>query len=80
MTILLETKGLPVNCTNMQKHITNILKHSLPPVVNDFRDASLSLLSSHFKQSQDGAHMGRVEFIPINWHRVLHGDATGVDE
>uniref|UniRef100_A0A8C7VCD7 DDHD domain containing 2 n=1 Tax=Oncorhynchus mykiss TaxID=8022 RepID=A0A8C7VCD7_ONCMY len=48
--------------------------------VNDFRDASLSLLSSHFKQSQDGAHMGRVEFIPINWHRVLHGDATGVDE
>uniref|UniRef100_A0A8C8CKS3 DDHD domain-containing protein n=1 Tax=Oncorhynchus tshawytscha TaxID=74940 RepID=A0A8C8CKS3_ONCTS len=48
--------------------------------VNDFRDASLSLLSSHFKQSQDGTHMGRVEFIPINWHRVLHGDATGVDE
>ncbi|XP_013987908.2 phospholipase DDHD2 isoform X1 [Salmo salar] len=48
--------------------------------VNDFRDASLSLLSSHFKQGQDGAHMGRVEFLPVNWHRVLHGDATGVDE
>ncbi|XP_041743871.2 phospholipase DDHD2-like isoform X2 [Coregonus clupeaformis] len=48
--------------------------------VNDFRGASLSLLSSHFKQSQDGAHMGRVEYLPVNWHQVLHGDATGVDE
>ncbi|XP_029536698.1 phospholipase DDHD2-like isoform X1 [Oncorhynchus nerka] len=48
--------------------------------VNDFRGASLSLLSSHFKQSQDGTHMGRVEFLPVDWHRVLHGDATGVDE
>ncbi|CAB1353964.1 unnamed protein product, partial [Coregonus sp. 'balchen'] len=48
--------------------------------VNDFRGASLSLLSSHFKQSQDGAHMGRVEYLPVNWHQVLHGDATGVDD
>lgn len=53
---------------------------SLPHVVNDFRGASLSLLSSHFKQSQDGTRMGRVEFLPVDWHRVLHGDATGVDE
>uniref|UniRef100_A0A673X2X8 DDHD domain containing 2 n=1 Tax=Salmo trutta TaxID=8032 RepID=A0A673X2X8_SALTR len=48
--------------------------------VNDFRGASLSLLSSHFKQSQDRTRMGRVEFLPVDWHRVLHGDATGVDD
>ncbi|XP_036953894.1 phospholipase DDHD2-like [Acanthopagrus latus] len=48
--------------------------------VNDFRSASLSLLASHYKQAQQDGQIGRVEFLPVNWHSSLHGDATGVDE
>ncbi len=48
--------------------------------VNDFRSASLSLLASHYKRAQQDGKIGRVEFLPVNWHSALHGDATGVDE
>lgn len=48
--------------------------------VNDFRSASLSLLASHYKRAQQDGKVGRVEFLPVNWHSALHGDATGVDE
>lgn len=49
-------------------------------LVNDFRSASLSLLASHYKHAQQEGKVGRVEFLPVNWHSALHGDATGVDE
>lgn len=48
--------------------------------VNDFRSASLSLLASHYKRAQEEGKIGKVEFLPVNWHSALHGDATGVDE
>lgn len=48
--------------------------------VNDFRSASLSLLASHYKSAQQDGKIGKVEFLPVNWHSALHGDATGVDE
>ncbi|KAG7280901.1 hypothetical protein CRUP_009187 [Coryphaenoides rupestris] len=53
---------------------------SIIQCVNDFRSASLSLLSSHYKRGQEEGRVGRVEFLPVNWHNALHGDATGVDE
>lgn len=53
---------------------------SIIQCVNDFRSASLSLLSSHYKRAQQQDQVGRVEFLPVNWHSALHGDATGVDE
>lgn len=53
---------------------------SIIQCVNDFRSASLSLLSSHYKRAQQADQVGRVEFLPVNWHSALHGDATGVDE
>lgn len=53
---------------------------SIIQCVNDFRSASLSLLASHYKRAQQDGHVGRVEFLPVNWHSALHGDATGVDE
>ncbi|XP_036381994.1 phospholipase DDHD2-like isoform X2 [Megalops cyprinoides] len=53
---------------------------SIIQCVNDFRSASLSLLNTHFKKAQDERKIGRVEFLPVNWHSALHGDATGVDE
>ncbi|XP_034728626.1 phospholipase DDHD2 isoform X2 [Etheostoma cragini] len=53
---------------------------SIIQCVNDFRSASLSLLASHYKHAQKDGQIGRVEFLPVNWHNALHGDATGVDE
>ncbi|XP_075955116.1 triacylglycerol hydrolase DDHD2 isoform X1 [Anarhichas minor] len=53
---------------------------SIIQCVNDFRSASLSLLASHYKRAQQDGEVGRVEFLPVNWHSALHGDATGVDE
>ncbi|KAK5604153.1 Phospholipase ddhd2 [Crenichthys baileyi] len=53
---------------------------SIIQCVNDFRSVSLCLLASHYKRSQQEGHVGRVEFLPVNWHSALHGDATGVDE
>ncbi|XP_042187436.1 phospholipase DDHD2 isoform X2 [Oncorhynchus tshawytscha] len=53
---------------------------SIIQCVNDFRSASLSLLGSHYRRGQEEGRVGRVEFLPVNWHSALHGDATGVDE
>ncbi|XP_006820775.1 SEC23-interacting protein-like, partial [Saccoglossus kowalevskii] len=52
---------------------------SIVECVDDFRSVSLSLLQSHFGHHQDEGKVGRVEFLPVSWHSVLHGDATGVD-
>lgn len=45
--------------------------------VNDFRSVSLSMLQSHFRKAQEQQQVGRVEFLPVNWHSSLH--STGVD-
>ncbi|XP_038240768.1 phospholipase DDHD2 isoform X3 [Dermochelys coriacea] len=47
------------------------------PCVNDFRNVSLSMLQAHFKKAQEEQQIGRVEFLPVNWHSPLH--STGVD-
>ncbi|XP_052099369.1 phospholipase DDHD2-like isoform X2 [Mytilus californianus] len=48
--------------------------------VDDFRSISLELQKSHFRKYKDENRIGRVEFLPVLWHSVLHGDATGVDQ
>uniref|UniRef100_A0AAX7VBC6 SEC23 interacting protein n=1 Tax=Astatotilapia calliptera TaxID=8154 RepID=A0AAX7VBC6_ASTCA len=53
--------------------------HDEVPDVDDFRNVSLKLLQSHFKKSLDEHAISRVEFLPVQWHTALHGDATGVD-
>ncbi|XP_075412795.1 triacylglycerol hydrolase DDHD2 isoform X2 [Tenrec ecaudatus] len=50
---------------------------SIVQCVNDFRSVSLNLLQTHFKKAQEHQHIGRVEFLPVNWHSPLH--STGVD-
>lgn len=45
--------------------------------MNDFRNVSLSMLQAHFKKAQEQQQVGRVEFLPVNWHSSLH--STGVD-
>ncbi|KAM4607639.1 SEC23-interacting protein [Polymixia lowei] len=52
---------------------------SMVECVDDFRNVSLKLLQSHFKKPQDEHVISRVEFLPVQWHQALHGDATGVD-
>ncbi|XP_041866400.1 SEC23-interacting protein isoform X2 [Melanotaenia boesemani] len=52
---------------------------SMIECVDDFRTVSLKLLHSHFKKSLDEHAVSRVEFLPVQWHTALHGDATGVD-
>nr|XP_046258778.1 SEC23-interacting protein isoform X2 [Scatophagus argus] len=52
---------------------------SMIECVDDFRSVSLKLLHSHFKKSVDEHAISRVEFLPVQWHTALHGDATGVD-
>nr|XP_034995456.1 phospholipase DDHD2 isoform X1 [Zootoca vivipara] len=49
---------------------------SIVQCVNDFRNVSLSMLPAHFKNAQEQQQIGRVEFLPVNWHSTLH---TGVD-
>ncbi|XP_009879816.1 PREDICTED: phospholipase DDHD2 [Charadrius vociferus] len=50
---------------------------SIVQCVNDFRNVSLSMLQAHFKRAQEEQRIGRVEFLPVNWHSSLH--STGVD-
>uniref|UniRef100_A0A8C6R407 Phospholipase DDHD2 n=1 Tax=Nannospalax galili TaxID=1026970 RepID=A0A8C6R407_NANGA len=50
---------------------------SIVQCVNDFRTVSLNLLQTHFKKAQENQQIGRVEFLPVNWHSPLH--STGVD-
>ncbi|XP_011370646.1 triacylglycerol hydrolase DDHD2 isoform X5 [Pteropus medius] len=50
---------------------------SIVQCVNDFRSVSLNLLQTHFKKAQENQQIGRVEFLPVNWHSPLH--STGVD-
>uniref|UniRef100_A0A8C9NVM0 DDHD domain containing 2 n=1 Tax=Serinus canaria TaxID=9135 RepID=A0A8C9NVM0_SERCA len=50
---------------------------SIVQCVNDFRNVSLSMLQAHFRKAQEQQQVGRVEFLPVNWHSSLH--STGVD-
>jgi len=55
----------------------DLAKGSCSFPVNDFRNVSLSMLQAHFKRAQEQQQIGRVEFLPVNWHSSLH--STGVD-
>ncbi|NWH70652.1 DDHD2 Phospholipase, partial [Piaya cayana] len=50
---------------------------SIVQCVNDFRAVSLGMLQAHFRKAQEQQQIGRVEFLPVNWHSALH--STGVD-
>ncbi|KAK3851842.1 hypothetical protein Pcinc_041540, partial [Petrolisthes cinctipes] len=48
--------------------------------VDDFRKLGRTLLSTHFREAVEAGEAGRVEVLPISWHKALHGEATGIDE
>ncbi|XP_024084166.1 mucin-5AC-like isoform X1 [Cimex lectularius] len=45
---------------------------TLVPVVDDFRAISLQLVQSHFKTASNCGNVGRIEILPVEWHRALH--------
>ncbi|KAK9509364.1 hypothetical protein O3M35_006699 [Rhynocoris fuscipes] len=45
---------------------------SLVQVVDDFRSVSLQLVQSHFRSGTENGNVGRVEVLPVEWHRALH--------
>nr|XP_033804739.1 phospholipase DDHD2 isoform X5 [Geotrypetes seraphini]XP_033804741.1 phospholipase DDHD2 isoform X5 [Geotrypetes seraphini]XP_033804742.1 phospholipase DDHD2 isoform X5 [Geotrypetes seraphini]XP_033804743.1 phospholipase DDHD2 isoform X5 [Geotrypetes seraphini] len=59
--------------------VCDLWLRSIIQCVNDFRDISLNLLHSHFKEALEQNKVGRVEFLPVNWYSALHADTTGVD-
>nr|XP_055064700.1 phospholipase DDHD2 isoform X2 [Misgurnus anguillicaudatus] len=58
----------------------DIRLRSIVHCVNEFRNASNGLINSRFRQGENTSTAGRVEYLPVNWHRVLHGESTGVDK
>ena len=40
---------------------------------------SLMMLRDHYDELAGGRAIGRVEFIPVQWHSRLHDDSTGLD-
>lgn len=49
-------------------------------LVDDLRKVSLQMLFDHHEELSGGRAIGRVEFLPVQWHSKLHNDSTGVDE
>ncbi|KAL4231202.1 S23-interacting protein [Mactra antiquata] len=60
--------------------VCDIRFRSIIECVDDFRSISQSLLSSHFTEYVESNRIGRVEYLPIQWHTAVHGDATGIDK
>ncbi|KAJ7333544.1 S23-interacting protein [Desmophyllum pertusum] len=48
--------------------------------VDDLRKVSLQMLFDHQEELSRGRAIGRVEFLPVQWHSKLHNDSTGVDQ
>ena len=48
--------------------------------VDTFRELGDDLVSTHFHQSVERGEVGRVEVLPVSWHKALHSDTHGIDE
>ncbi|XP_055913448.1 mucin-2 isoform X2 [Eupeodes corollae] len=53
---------------------------SVEEVVDEFRSIALQLVQSHYKNSVESGHVGRVEVLPVSWHSELHSEEFGIDE
>jgi hypothetical protein len=50
------------------------------PLVDDLRMVTLSMLNEHHEELAKGRVIGRIEYLPVQWHAKLHNDSTGVDQ
>lgn len=53
---------------------------SVEESVDTFRELGGELVSTHFHQSVENGLVGRVEVLPISWHKALHSDTDGIDQ
>lgn len=49
-------------------------------VVDSFRELTNNLGKKHFQRAHLMEQVSRLEFLPVNWHKPLHGQDTGTDE
>ena len=49
-------------------------------VVDTFRELTQTMSKKHFQRAHLKEDISRIEFLPINWHKPLHGEDTGTDE
>lgn len=49
-------------------------------VVDSYRDLTAQLSKKHFQRAHLMEQVSRIEFLPVNWHKPLHGEDTGTDE
>lgn len=56
------------------------MKFSKSFPVDEFRTISMQLVQSHYKNSTESGHVGRVEVLPISWYSELHSEEMGIDE
>lgn len=49
-------------------------------VVDDLRMVTLSMMTEHHDELAKGRSIGRIEYLPVQWHSKLHNDSTGVDQ
>ena len=49
-------------------------------VVDSYRDLTHRMSRKHFQKATLMEEVNRVEFLPVNWHKTLHGEDTGTDE
>ncbi|XP_062399009.1 phospholipase DDHD2-like isoform X1 [Sardina pilchardus] len=47
---------------------------------SSFRHAARELVETHCRAARAEGRVGRVEFLPVDWHTPLHDNATGVDK
>ena len=49
-------------------------------VVDSYRDLTHKMSKKHFQKAHLMEEVNRVEFLPVNWHKTLHGEDHGTDE
>ena len=58
----------------------NSTTFNIESTVDDLRKVTLDMLNEHHEEIAKGRSIGRVEFLPVQWHAKLHNDSTGVDK
>jgi hypothetical protein len=52
---------------------------SITEVVDGFRNMAEDIGGKHFAGARLASRATRVDFLPVNWHKKLHGEDTGTD-
>lgn len=48
-------------------------------VVDSFRTLTADISEKHFQSAHLAGRANRIEYLPVDWHKTLHGEDTGTD-